>query len=101
MGRFAMNENSIPLDPEFRETIGKLAGQNLEIFTPEGKIICHLLNHGRSRIKELILVSGVSYRGFYLALDRLRKAKAVEMSTDPHDRRVKLVELHEELKPSG
>ncbi|WP_128891729.1 helix-turn-helix domain-containing protein [Erythrobacter sp. HKB08] len=65
----------------------------VEVFTIEGRIIMHLLNHGDARIKELLLASESSYRGFYLAIERLKTKGVVTSEVDPHDRRARLIRL--------
>ena len=65
----------------------------IQVFTVEGRIIIHLLSHGESRIKELLLASGSSYRGFYLALERLKAKGIVTSELDPQDRRARRIKL--------
>ena len=67
----------------------------VEVFTIEGRIIIHLLNNGSSRIKELLHASGSSYRGFYLAIERLKAKGLVTADIDPNDRRARLIRLNE------
>ncbi|ALE15331.1 hypothetical protein AMC99_00014 [Altererythrobacter epoxidivorans] len=75
---------------EFAAAFGR-AG--IQIFTVEGRIIIHLISHGESRIKELLLASESSYRGFYLALERLKAKGIVTSELDPRDRRARLIRL--------
>ena len=65
----------------------------VEMLTIDGRIILYLMNHGPSRIKELMLATGSSYRGFYLALERLKDKRIVVASVDPGDRRARIVDL--------
>ncbi|MBY6015788.1 MarR family winged helix-turn-helix transcriptional regulator [Qipengyuania gaetbuli] len=65
----------------------------IQVFTVEGRIIIHLISNGESRIKELLLASGSSYRGFYLALERLKAKGIVTSELDPHDRRARRIKL--------
>ena len=52
-----------------------------------------MLENRRSRVKEVMLASAVSYRGFYLSLDRPKEAGVVKMSEDDTDRRARIIEL--------
>ncbi len=67
--------------------------RGVEMLTVEGRILLHLMVHGQSRIKELMLASGSSYRGFYLALERLKEKRMVNSEIDPSDRRVRIIRL--------
>ena len=81
---------------KFLENFSNEFGRSgVEVFTIEGRIIIHLLNNGSSRIKELLHASGSSYRGFYLAIDRLKAKGVVTADIDPHDRRARLIRLNE------
>ena len=65
----------------------------IELLTIDGRIILYLMNNGPSRIKELMLATGSSYRGFYLALERLKTKQLIEATIDPEDRRARIVQL--------
>ena len=65
----------------------------VKVLTPEGRILLQLVEHGPSRVKYVMLSSGASYRGFYLALDRLKDQRAVKMQPAEWDRRVRILAL--------
>ncbi|WP_369026718.1 hypothetical protein [Qipengyuania sp. RANM35] len=65
----------------------------VDLFTVDGKIIFYLMNNGSSRIKEIMLATGSSYRGFYLALERLKNKKLIDSEVDPVDRRARVIRL--------
>lgn len=67
------------------------------MLTVEGRIILHLEQNGETRVKELMIATGVSYRGFYLGLDRLKKKGVVATRKDPSDGRARIVHLLPEL----
>ena len=75
------------------EQIDHFRERGVNLLTPEGRIILYLLENGGSRVKEVMLASAVSYRGFYLSLDRLKEAGVVKMSEDDTDRRARIIEL--------
>ena len=74
----------------FIERFEKLSVTTL---TVEGRIVAHLTAKGRSRIKEVMLATGASYRGFYLALDKLKEKGVVISVQDPSDKRARLIAL--------
>lgn len=84
-----MLQNSLTLE----ELNARYMNRGVEVLTTEGRILLHLTVNGQSRIKELMLASGSSYRGFYLALERLRAKKLVASEVDSEDRRVRIVRL--------
>lgn len=74
--------------PALLTQVDRFSGKGVNLLTPEGKIILHLMVNGGSRVKEVMLASGASYRGFYLTLDRLKEAGLVTVSAEANDRRV-------------
>lgn len=65
----------------------------LSILTPEARMLIYLVENKSACMKELMLASRISYRGFYLAYDRLLASGFIKASTDANDRRVRRVEL--------
>jgi DNA-binding MarR family transcriptional regulator len=70
-----------------------VAESQVEVLTSEGKILRFLMENGASRVKEVMLCTGVSYGGFYLAVDKLKHAQLITTTTDQRDRRVRLMHL--------
>jgi DNA-binding MarR family transcriptional regulator len=60
---------------------------------PEAKILFALGSLGDMSIKQAMLISDVSYRGFYLILERLRNNQLIEIYPDSLDRRVRRIKL--------
>lgn len=79
--------------PALLTQVDRFSDKGVNLLTPEGKIILYLLVNGGSRVKEVMLASGVSYRGFYLTLDRLKEAGLVTVSAEANDRRVRIIQL--------
>lgn len=75
---------------QFVDTYEKM---NVAPLTIEGRIIFYLTKKGKSRIKEVMIASRSSYRGFYLALGKLKSKGVVHISDDPGDKRARLVQL--------
>jgi hypothetical protein len=75
---------------DFIENFDRLSVPTL---TMEGRIIVYLAANGLSRIKEVMIASGGSYRGFYLAMNRLIDKGVVVVSHDPKDKRARLASL--------
>lgn len=67
----------------------------VEILTTEGRIVMHLNAFGPTKVKELMIATAASYRGFYLALDRLKEQALVVTASDPNDKRVRIISLAE------
>lgn len=59
----------------------------------EGKILVYLGENGPSRVKEVMVEVDASYRGFYLALERLKGQGLVNTSLDSKDKRVRILSL--------
>ncbi|WP_115366965.1 hypothetical protein [Alteripontixanthobacter maritimus] len=74
----------------FLESFGQFG---VELLTTDGKIILYLHENGPTRVKELMLASKSSYRGFYLAFERLKEKDIISAVTDSKDRRVRVVQL--------
>lgn len=64
-----------------------------EVLTPDAKLFCVLGAKGSLSVKEAMLYSGLSYRGFYLVAGRLAGRGSIVLEGDPHDGRVKRISL--------
>jgi DNA-binding MarR family transcriptional regulator len=69
-----------------------------ELLTPDAKLFCIIGARGSLSVKEAMLFSGLSYRGFYLVLGRLAGRGSIMLEGDPHDGRVKRISLGENGK---
>ena len=79
--------NLLELDRHFSEILGMTA------LRPEAKLLLLLSQAGTLTIKQAISLSGLSYRGFYLLLNRLLDKGLIEIRDDEVDRRVRKVRL--------
>jgi DNA-binding MarR family transcriptional regulator len=75
------------LDTSFQNALGFSA------LKPDAKVIMAIGYHGDLTIKQAMLASQMSYRGFYIMLDRLVESKLVEVCQDSKDRRVRRLRL--------
>lgn len=57
-----------------------------EMLRPEAKILFTLQELGPLSIKEIMSLSGMSYRGFYVVLDRLISTNLISIDPDQQDR---------------
>lgn len=64
-----------------------------DLLRPEAKILLALRSKGDLSIKELMIESGMSYRGFYLVFTRLTAQGLIESETDGRDKRVRRVRI--------
>jgi DNA-binding MarR family transcriptional regulator len=64
-----------------------------EVLTPDAKLFCVLGAKGSLSVKEAMLYSGLSYRGFYLVAGRLAARGSILLEGDPHDGRVRRISL--------
>lgn len=80
-------EHLIKCDDGFKKTY------NLCLLKPELRLILNLLIHEEMSIKEAISISGMSYRGFYLMLEKVHELGIVDFTTDATDRRVRRIAL--------
>ncbi len=74
-------------------TLARMALAGVAPLTIEGRIVRFLVENGACRVKELMIASEASYRGFYLALERLKAKGFVEVTPHSCDKRVKVVSL--------
>lgn len=78
------------MDTNLAQLIGRFGA---DVLTLDGKILAYLSEHGPSRVKEVLVDVGGSYRGFYLALERLKRAGHVKAKVDAADKRARILEL--------
>jgi hypothetical protein len=64
-----------------------------EILTPDAKLFCVVGAKGTLSVKEAMLYSGLSYRGFYLVAARLVNRGVIVFDADPRDARVRRISL--------
>jgi DNA-binding MarR family transcriptional regulator len=64
-----------------------------DLLRPEAKILLALSSKGELSIKELMIESGMSYRGFYLVFTRLTEQGLIDSETDLRDKRVRKVRI--------
>lgn len=69
-------------------------GRGVDILTTEGKILNYLGANEHACVKEVMLDIGTSYRGFYMALDRLKIANVVRSEVSAKDKRVRYLHLN-------
>ena len=78
---------------ELQRFIADYDDLGINLLTVDGRILLFLQQRKQSRIKELMLASGSSYRGFYLALDRLKEKGLITSVMDPEDKRARIIQL--------
>lgn len=71
--------------------------KGIRLLTPEARLLIHLKLEGSFPVTEAMRVVGVSYRGFYAVLERLKRAGLVRQAKDAQDQRVRNLRLD----PSG
>jgi hypothetical protein len=81
----------LELDRHFSEHLG------INALRPEAKLLLILSQTGTLTIKQALSLSGLSYRGFYLLLNRLLAQGLIEVNGDHDDRRVRNVKLARSL----
>ena len=67
--------------------------RNVRLLTPEARVLLHLRLTGPVTVTAAMEVAGVSYRGFYAVLERLRAAGLVATTRDPQDQRVRRLSI--------
>ena len=80
-------EKILEINRQFAEQVG------IEALRPEAKILFTLKARGNLSVKEAMILSGLSYRGFYIVLARLANNGWITMEADVDDRRVKRILL--------
>jgi DNA-binding MarR family transcriptional regulator len=81
----------LELDRQFSERLG------VNVLRPEAKLLLILSQAGTLTIKQALSLSGLSYRGFYLLINRLLAQGLVEINGDENDGRVRKVSLAKNL----
>ena len=77
----------LELDRQFSEQLG------VNVLRPEARLLLIL----SQAIKQALSLSGLSYRGFYLLLNRLLAQGLVEINGDENDGRVRKMKLAKNL----
>lgn len=67
--------------------------RNIRILTPEARVLIHLMLNGSMPVTAAMQLAGVSYRGFYAVLERLKQAGLVGQVKDDDDQRVRNLRL--------
>lgn len=98
LGRRGQNWRSLlDLDAQIFEKNG------IRILTPEARVLIHLKLQGTLSVTTAMQLAGVSYRGFYAVLERLKQAGLVSQAKDKGDQRVRNLSLDPSvpLTPDG
>lgn len=67
--------------------------RNIRLLTPEARLLIHLKLSGTLTVTQGMELAGVSYRGFYAVLERLKRAGLVGQIKDRTDQRVRNLRL--------
>jgi len=67
--------------------------KKVRMLTPEARVLIHLKLNGQMPVTEAMKLAGVSYRGFYAVLERLKQAGLVGQVKDKQDQRVRQLQL--------
>jgi hypothetical protein len=73
----------IEFDTEFREFLGFSA------LRPEARLLLFIRANGPVSVKEAMIDSKMSYRGFYTILNGLMEKKIIQLRPDARDKRVR------------
>jgi len=79
--------NLLRLDAEI------FAHRGIRMLTPEARVLINLKLSGPMSVTAAMELAGVSYRGFYAVLDRLKQAGLVDQVKDQDDQRVRNLQL--------
>lgn len=79
--------NLLALDEQIYEQ------RKIRILTPEARVLIHLKLSGTLSVTTAMQLAGVSYRGFYAVLERLKQAGLVSQAKDDDDQRVRNLSL--------
>lgn len=79
--------NLLELDSQIFEQKG------VRLLTPEARVLIHLKLNGTMTVSTAMEKAGVSYRGFYTVLERLKQAGLVGQAKDKEDQRVRQLRL--------
>ncbi len=67
--------------------------RGIRILTPEARVLINLKLNGPMNVTAAMELAGVSYRGFYAVLERLKQAGLVGQVQDQEDHRVRNLQL--------
>lgn len=67
--------------------------KKVRLLTPEARVLINLKLNGSMSVTEAMKLAGVSYRGFYAVLERLKEAGLVGQVKDKQDQRVRQLSL--------
>lgn len=67
--------------------------RNIHLLTPEARVLINLKLEGTMSVTTAMERAGVSYRGFYAVLERLKQAGLVGQVKDKTDQRVRNLQL--------
>lgn len=67
--------------------------KKIRLLTPEARVLINLKLNGTMTVTSAMQMAGVSYRGFYTVLERLKQAGLVGQSRDQEDQRVRQLSL--------
>ncbi len=69
------------------------AHRGIRLLTPEARVLVNLKLTGTMNVTAAMELAGVSYRGFYAVLERLKQAGLVDQVKDRDDQRVRNLQL--------
>jgi hypothetical protein len=69
------------------------AHRGIRLLTPEARVLINLKLNGTMNVTAAMELAGVSYRGFYAVLERLKQAGLVGQVKDQGDQRVRNLQL--------
>jgi hypothetical protein len=69
------------------------AARGIRLLTPEARVLINLKVTGTMNVTTAMELAGVSYRGFYAVLERLKQAGMVAQVKDREDQRVRNLQL--------
>jgi DNA-binding MarR family transcriptional regulator len=67
--------------------------RGIRLLTPEARVLINLKLNGTMNVTAAMELAGVSYRGFYAVLERLKQAGLVDQVKDLDDQRVRNLQL--------
>jgi hypothetical protein len=67
--------------------------RGIRMLTPEARVLINLKLSGPMNVTAAMELAGVSYRGFYAVLERLKQAGLVDQVKDQDDHRVRNLQL--------
>lgn len=67
--------------------------KQIRLLTPEARVLINLKLSGSVPVTTAMQMAGVSYRGFYAVLERLKRAGLVGQVKDEQDQRVRNLSL--------